>query len=268
MLLIDNASDEAIVDRVDLSCHPNARYIREAALGLTHARVRGINESRGNLLIFVDDDNVLDNDYLERAVQIAADCTQIGAFGGSVKAEFEASPPNWVTPFISGLAVDELDRDYWANIASWSRATPFGAGMCVRRSVAKAYAASTETQPLRKLLDRSGTTVASGGDSDLAWTAVDLGMGTGRFKSLGLTHLIPKRRLTEDYIVKLQASFVYCRIILDSLRGASPPKRKKKSKARLHYWRTYLNKNITYGRILRESIKAEESAIRLINSIR
>jgi glycosyltransferase involved in cell wall biosynthesis len=270
LLLIDSASDDAIADRVDLSWHPNSKHIREDAIGLTRARVRGINESRGNLLIFVDDDNVLDGSYLEQAIQIAAEYRHIGAFGASIRAEFEVNPPDWVAPFIAGFAADELDRDYWSNLVGWSRATPYGAGMCVRRSVAKAYVTATETQPVRKLLDRTGTTVASGGDSDLAWTAMDLGMGSGRFRSLRLTHLIPKQRLTEDYVIKLYAGFAHSKIILESLRSASPPKYKKLA-LRLRYWKTYIDKGVTHGRIMRKSIKArmkaEESAVRLIKSI-
>ena len=69
-LLIDNASDEALQARVDLSWQANARHIREEKLGLTHARLRGIRESRGEILVFVDDDNVLDSDYLEQVVDI------------------------------------------------------------------------------------------------------------------------------------------------------------------------------------------------------
>jgi glycosyltransferase involved in cell wall biosynthesis len=271
ILLIDNASDHPIASRVDLLWHPNAKHIREAVIGLTHARVRGINEARGNLLIFVDDDNALDDNYLEQAVQIAADYKRIGAFGGSIKGEFEVSPPDWVTPFIRGLAVDELDRDYCSNVAGWSRATPYGAGMCVRRSVAETYAAATEIHRIRNLLDRTSTTVASGGDSDLAWTAIDLGMGTGRFTSLRLTHLIPKQRLTEDYIIKLYASFAYSKVVLDSLRSVSPPKYNKLA-LRLRYWKTYIDKEVPHGPIMRKCLKArmkaQKSAVRLVKSVR
>src|SRR5271170_3727335 len=70
LLLIDNASKEPLAGKWDLSWHPNARHIREEELGLTPARLRGIKESKGGLLVFVDDDNVLEVNYLETALDI------------------------------------------------------------------------------------------------------------------------------------------------------------------------------------------------------
>ncbi|HTA29597.1 MAG TPA: glycosyltransferase family 2 protein, partial [Candidatus Cybelea sp.] len=58
-LLIDNASQPPLMGESDLSWHSQARHVREEELGLTPARLRGIKESAGELLIFIDDDNVL-----------------------------------------------------------------------------------------------------------------------------------------------------------------------------------------------------------------
>ena len=66
---MDNRSDEPLADRIDLSWHPDAHIVREDTLGLTPARLRGIRESKGDLLVFVDDDNVLDVDFLEVALR-------------------------------------------------------------------------------------------------------------------------------------------------------------------------------------------------------
>ncbi len=89
LLLIDNASLQPLASRFDISWHSTARHIREDELGLTPARLRGIRESKGELIVFVDDDNVLASDYLQSAVQIAEDHAFVGAFGASIKGEFE-----------------------------------------------------------------------------------------------------------------------------------------------------------------------------------
>src|SRR4051812_12592949 len=66
-LLIDNASAAERKPTVELSWHPHARLAHEPKLGLTAARLLGIAEARGSLLVFVDDDNVLPPDFLETA---------------------------------------------------------------------------------------------------------------------------------------------------------------------------------------------------------
>jgi glycosyltransferase involved in cell wall biosynthesis len=63
LLLVDNASSEPLASRWDLRWHDNALHVREEELGLTPARLRGIRQSRGRLLIFVDDE---DNVFLTR----------------------------------------------------------------------------------------------------------------------------------------------------------------------------------------------------------
>src|SRR5216683_7353973 len=70
LVVVDNRCDEPLADRIDLSWHPEARIVREETLGLTSARLRGIRETTGELLVFVDDDNVLETDFLETALRI------------------------------------------------------------------------------------------------------------------------------------------------------------------------------------------------------
>src|SRR5687768_10274760 len=77
LVIVDNGSNKPVVDQVDLSFQPNARVEREDQLGLTHARLRGIRESRGETIVFVDDDNVLAPDYLAHALEIGKSWPQL-----------------------------------------------------------------------------------------------------------------------------------------------------------------------------------------------
>jgi hypothetical protein len=83
LLLVDNGSNETPVPVWDLSWHPNARHIREDKLGLSFARRRGVGEAQGDLVVFVDDDNVLAPDYLDQAKSIMQDAS-IGVLGGDM----------------------------------------------------------------------------------------------------------------------------------------------------------------------------------------
>jgi glycosyltransferase involved in cell wall biosynthesis len=202
LLLIDNKSSEPLADRVDLGWHSAGRVVREEELGLTQARVRGIRESLGELLVFVDDDNVLRKDYLERAVQISHEWPKLGAWSGRVVPEYEVPPPTHLKPYLFMLCIREVEADLWGNAENYD-STPWGAGMCVRKKVATQYSADVISDPVKAMLDRRGTSLASSGDIDLARTSLKMGLGTGVFPRLALTHLIPKSRLSNDYILKL-----------------------------------------------------------------
>jgi glycosyltransferase involved in cell wall biosynthesis len=200
-LLIDNRSGEPLASRIDLSWHPGGRLIREEELGLTPARLRGIAEAKGDLLIFVDDDNVLQRDYLEAALRISVTHPHLGAFGGSIEAEFEVEPDPRLQSLLPSLAIRSVTETKWANFGV--ECVPYGAGLCVRAKVAQAYAANASGSEIRRCLDRRGGSLMGGGDLDLAMTSYDLGMGVGLFGELVVIHLIDKRRLSPQYLHRI-----------------------------------------------------------------
>ncbi len=89
LVLVDNASKEPVAERWDLSWHPNGRHVREETLGAAQARLRGIRETNTEWLVFVDDDNVLDKDYLREAVKAGQTHDFLGVIGGRIDPEFE-----------------------------------------------------------------------------------------------------------------------------------------------------------------------------------
>jgi glycosyltransferase involved in cell wall biosynthesis len=226
-LLVDNVSDEPLAKRVDVSWHPSSRHIREEQLGLTHARLRGIREAEGEILVFVDDDNVLDADYLEEVVRVGRKWPRLGAWAGQTRPSFESEPAEWTREYWSRLVIREFDSDRWSNQPSQADTMPCGAGMCVRKLVAEHYAALHANGQRPIVMDRLGDSMMSGGDSDLAICACDIGLGMGLFASLKLTHLIPAGRLTEEYLAGLLEGLAYSSIVLSSFRSSNgrPPAR-------------------------------------------
>jgi hypothetical protein len=219
-LLVDNASADPIETRVDLSWHPNARHVRESQLGLTHARLAGIKESVGDILVFVDDDNVLDADYLVQTLRIGNDWPKLGSWSGQSRPGFEAQPPEWTKRYWGNLVIRNLDRDSWSNLPHLPETMPCGAGLCVRRSVADYYAHLHASGKRPFILDRTGSSLMSAGDNDLAACACDAGLGVGLFQALNLTHLIPQIRLQEEYLIRLVESIAYSGVIFRSFRSS------------------------------------------------
>lgn len=217
-VLVDNRSEPALDGRIDLSWHERGRIVREDQLGLTPARLRGIREARGELLVFVDDDNVLDPDYLEHAQSIAWDFPFLGAWSGSCRGEFEIPPPEWSRRYLRSLCVGDVERDLWSNFPYPSEALPSGAGLCIRSLPAREHLRVHEAGGRPFVLDRTGASLVSGGDVDLDLTCTDLGLGLGVFTRLKLTHLIPAFRLEEDYLVRLAQSMAFSSVIMDYYR--------------------------------------------------
>jgi glycosyltransferase involved in cell wall biosynthesis len=191
LLMIDNASNERLADIWDLSWHPCARHVREEQPGLTPARLRGIKESTGGLLVFVDDDTVLRADFLERAKAIANDHSYLGVFGaGVLEPEFEKEPARELAPHLWRLALRRVPVARWSNNTEDFDSLPWGAGLCVKRRVAEAYPQLLGQLSVTALLDRRGGQLFAGGDDVFSWAAVLGGQGFGVFPELSVTHLI------------------------------------------------------------------------------
>lgn len=233
LLLIDNASNEPLADRFDLRWHPNARHVREEELGLTPARLRGIAEAKGNLLVFVDDDNVLASNYLQNALQIGLEWPMLGAWGGGTRGVFEIPPPAWIEDYLGHLAIRSCERILWSNSPKDWEARPFGAGICVRASVAHDFADSIGRDPLARLLGRRGEILSAQEDTKICFCSIDRGLGIGLFPQLQLDHLIPKQRMTVGYIDRMMREGGASQVLLSSVCGSSTPSRVSRSP---RYW--------------------------------
>ena len=218
LLLVDNASAQLLSSEIDLSWHPNSRHIREDQLGLTPARLRGIQEAQTDLLIFVDDDNVLDADYLKNALEIGNSHQMLGAWGGQTLPEFENNPPAWTEQYWSYIGIRKFDQSHWSKAPLWE-ATPIGAGLCIRKQVADAYADLVRNDSRRLGLDRRGNLLTGCGDLDMVYTAHDLDLYTGLFANLKLQHLMPSTRLEEQYLLRIYEGNAYSATMLSFLRG-------------------------------------------------
>lgn len=240
LLVVDNGSTTPLRGTLDLSWHPAARVTEEPAPGLTNARLRGIQDSRGNLVVFVDDDNLLDPGYLESCTIIANEFPQLGTWGGEIIGQFESKPVGWRANFLNWLAVRSLVSDLWGNIPFVAKAHPYGAGMCIRRDVCNTYADLVRRDPLRRRLDRIGDSLWGGGDADMNYTANHLGFGNGVFKRLQLSHLIPSSRLTDEYLLRLIEDMTCSSLVVHWLWGQDFPSASRSERLLNWYRRIHL----------------------------
>ena len=205
LLIVDNASQVPLASSCDISWHPTARHISERELGVAYARRRGIREASADLIIFVDDDNVLDENYLAKAIKIGQEWPYFGAWGsGCIRGDFEVEPPVSLTKLRPWwlIPVREVSAPRWSNVASCEDAIPWCAGLCLRKEVGMAYSQFCDQSSIQ-ITSRQGASLFGGEDIEISFICCDQGLGIGIFPDLKLTHLIPKRRLSEDYLVRM-----------------------------------------------------------------
>jgi glycosyltransferase involved in cell wall biosynthesis len=224
LLLVDNASAEPLAARWPLPWHPRARHVRENRLGLTPARLRGIRDASGDLLVYVDDDNVLAPDYLRNARDLVATHPHLGAIGAGVLApEFAVEPPRELVPHLGLLALREASGPLWSNNPRDLGCVPWGAGLCVSRQVAQEYERLVAQLGMDEVLDRHGEHLFGAGDVAFSWSAVLGGQGFGVFPTLCVTHLIRAERLTRRYFLQLVHDRSFSAGVLNFLRTGTPP---------------------------------------------
>jgi glycosyltransferase involved in cell wall biosynthesis len=204
LLIVDNASRLPLASSWDISWHPTARHILESELGVAWARRRGIREASADLIIFVDDDNVLDETYLAEAIKIGREWPSLGVWAsGSIRGDLEVELPESLRKHRSWLPLREIAAPRWSASCEdpivWDA---LGAGLCVRKEVAIAYCQFCDQSSIQ-ITDRQGASLLGGGDTEISFVCCSHGLGLGIFPELKLTHLIPRHRLSEDYFVRL-----------------------------------------------------------------
>ena len=98
--------------------------------GLSNARNAGIQNARGEIVAFIDDDAYADPKWLENIVKSYEDETVIGV-GGQVKPHWETTNPSWLPVefyWIIGCSYQDLDTRRPVR-------NPIGANMSFRKHV-------------------------------------------------------------------------------------------------------------------------------------
>lgn len=95
IIIVDNMSTDLTPSIAGSYClNSIIKYFLETKQGLSHARNRGMEESSGEILVYLDDDIELVDNYFEIADSILSD-TSISVLGGKV-LPFKIDLPTWL----------------------------------------------------------------------------------------------------------------------------------------------------------------------------
>ncbi len=212
VIIVDNASTDATAQTALDLWPPDAgaplRVVREAQPGLSHARQRGLREAQYAFVSFIDDDNWVSPDWVERVYQIFCAHPEVAACGGRISAAFEAQPPEWFDRFAGRFAVGEQYAQ--AGYVPDGRAL-WGAGLSIRKSAWERLTAQGFS-PL--LSDRTGGHLSAGGDSELCLALALNGWKLWYEPGLHLQHFMPRGRLTWENLSRMSRGFGAAQVTL------------------------------------------------------
>ena len=167
------------------------------------------------------------DDYLDTALSLLSRHPHLGVIGaGILEPEFEKQPSPELVPYLRILSLRRIPNAMWSNNADDQAAVPWGAGLCVTRSVADAYEqllGRLNRLNVYQLLDRRGPHLFGNGDVAFSWASVTAGQGFGVFPQLHVVHLISADRVTQQYFLRLAQDSGFSGGVLDYLRTGLPP---------------------------------------------
>ncbi|MDD3179713.1 MAG: glycosyltransferase [Opitutaceae bacterium] len=194
ILVIDNNSrdDTRAVVASFASAVPAPRHVLETRQGLDHARNRAIAEARGDIILFGDDDILVEPDWVRQmAAPFAADSNRrIGCVGGEVVPVFPDGLPEWVAEWHSPLA-------FRADCGPLSaRQVPMGANLAFPMWV------FARVGVFATALDRSGRNLFSGGDAEMVRRVRAAGCEIWFAPAARVLHQMPASRTTMRYAMR------------------------------------------------------------------
>jgi glycosyltransferase involved in cell wall biosynthesis len=206
VIVVDNASTDNTAQIAQslwtLNDLTPLRVVKEPRPGLNHARIKGINEAKYEIVSFLDDDNWAPTNWVKLVLEIMTKHPEVGACGVRSEAETEIEPPIWFNIYSSGYVIGK-QADKSGDI-TWSKGWLWGAGLIIRK---KAWDDLFSNGFKPTLSGRSGDKVTSGEDVELCYALRLAGWRLWYSDELVLKHYITLERLTTNYLSKLQFGF-------------------------------------------------------------
>jgi glycosyltransferase involved in cell wall biosynthesis len=203
VLIVDNASTDGTGQCSSrlagelLKCR--TRVVPERNPGLAFARQRAALEAQGEIICFLDDDNVPSRDFVARAIQFFENQPAAGAVGGKVVAAWE-TPPTALALAVQNfsLAICDLGDSPFKHEFNVG---PVGAGLCIRSRVLRDI--YDKKDAVTAAIGRKGIVLGGGEDLAIGILVWQMGYECWYDPSLVLQHRLPARRMEKEYLLRL-----------------------------------------------------------------
>lgn len=175
--------------------HPklSLNYVNEFNQGHTWARNRGIIESRGEIISFLDDDAFVYDDYAQNLVDYMKENPQVRGIGGRIFPKYEGfEEPKWMSKYLLTM-VAALDKGDFP-VPFKGQKFPIGANMAFRWDTFIKYGLFNVE------LGRRGAGLEGGDEKELAIRLKRDNQILMYLPNVKADHIIPKKRVKMNYI--------------------------------------------------------------------
>ncbi len=185
----------------------NIRLVDEAQQGLSFGRNRGIAESKGQILVFIDDDETINEGFVSAYLDLFRNH---GAFvaAGVLKVCYDTARPKWMSHYTEKMIANPFSLGGEITTIS-SKIVPTGGNMAFNREIFRLYG-NFDTN-----LGRRGSELFGGEENDLFDRIRDLGERVFYTPHAIAYHHIADHKLTADYFDRLS----YCVGVSKRLRA-------------------------------------------------
>lgn len=208
----DLAKDEYEILLVDNNCTDNTRaiceafaathrdvrfrYVTEPEQGLSAARNKGIKEAKGEVIVYIDDDALVDTWYLRTYAEWFAMHPETMACGGPIEPLYETEEPSWMTPYTKALLTGWMN--YGDKVREYPKGRyPGGGNAAYRKEV------FDKVGLFNTALGRKGGNLMGSEEKDIFDKMQALGMQVLYLPTPVLHHIIPQTKLEPDYFKRL-----------------------------------------------------------------
>ena len=198
IIVINNNSDDhtnKVCDDFDKR-NPNIQFraIKEGNQGLSYARNRAVEESDGDAILYIDDDVILPDNFVETLHQYSATQNTVKASGGKIHVSFDGDDPDWIPkqlmPMFGHHDLGKKDCRYPASNF------PRGGNMFIRKEVFQKYGLFDTS------LGRIGKSLLGSEEKAFFDRLKQNGEELMYWGDLKLWHRIGDERLSEEYLKK------------------------------------------------------------------
>ncbi len=200
ILLVDNNCTDNTREICDIfaATHPDVQfsYTTEPEQGLSAAKNRGIKEAKGDIIVYIDDDALIDSWYLRTYAEWFAAHPETMACGGPIEPLYETTEPEWMTPYTKALLTAWMN--YGTKVREYPHGRyPGGGNVAYRKSV------FDQVGLFNTALGRKGGNLMGSEEKDIFDKMHSQNMQILYLPTPVLHHIIPQTKLDEPYFNRL-----------------------------------------------------------------